>query len=83
MMIHGLCSRTSRVLLQIIVEDALAQAMQLPYSVFASGPYTPPCNEERVAYSNSLNLMDSPPDPQVQPEKLLRNTPGRGPTAAM
>mmetsp|Transcript_14760 Transcript_14760/g.44574 ORF Transcript_14760/g.44574 Transcript_14760/m.44574 type:complete len:866 (+) Transcript_14760:431-3028(+) len=50
---------------KIIVEDALAQAMQLPYSVFASGPYTPPCNEERVAYSNSLNLMDSPPDPQV------------------
>ena len=50
---------------QIIVEDALAQAMQLPYSVFDSGPYTPPCNEERVAYSNSLNLMDSPPDPQV------------------
>lgn len=51
---------------QAMVEDALAQALDLPYSVFASGPYTPPCQAERVAYSASLGLDGSPPeDPQV------------------
>jgi hypothetical protein len=49
-----------------MVRDSLAQALELPYSIFESGPYPPPCQEERVAYSNSLGLTGSPPpDPQV------------------
>lgn len=50
---------------QVMVEDSLLQMMQLPYNVFASGPYTPSCNEERMAYSDKLHLMDSKPDAQV------------------
>lgn len=48
------------------MRDSLAQALELPYSVFESGPYPPPCQAERVAYSASLGLTGSPPpDPQV------------------
>ena len=51
-----------------MVRDSLAQALQLPYSIFESGPYPPPCQAERVAYSDSLGLTGSPPpDPQVPP----------------
>ncbi len=49
-----------------MVQDTLSQALDLPYSVFESGPYDPPCQEERVAYSTSLGLTNSPPpDPEV------------------
>jgi hypothetical protein len=49
-----------------MVRDSLAQALDLPYSIFESGPYPPPCQAERVAYSDSLGLTGSPPpDPQV------------------
>ena len=48
-----------------MVEDTLEQALAMPYSVFQNGPYSPPCDTERVAYSNSLGLLGSEPDPQV------------------
>lgn len=49
-----------------MVRDSLAQALELPYSVFESGPYPPPCQAERVAYCASLGLTDCPPpDPQI------------------
>ncbi len=73
------CRRSSlqALLRQAMVEDALAQALDLPYNVFASGPYTPPCQEERLAYSASLGLTGSPPpDPQVggEPQQLRAKT---------
>lgn len=65
--VYECCSFSIRFafLLQVMVEDSLLQIMQLPYDVFASGPYTPGCNDERVAYSDKLHLMDSKPDAQV------------------
>lgn len=50
---------------KIMVEDSLMQCINLPYNVFESGPYTPACEKERVAYSDKLNLMESEPDAQI------------------
>jgi hypothetical protein len=59
-----------------MVEDSLMQCINLPYNVFESGPYTPACEKERVAYSDKLNLMESEPDAQVnfEPCRFLHPT---------
>ena len=49
-----------------MVEDTLLQALELPYSVFAGGAYTPPCEEERNIYGGKLNILDKTVDPQVR-----------------